>query len=250
MLAKRIIACLDVMHGRVVKGRNFKGLKYAGEPTALASKYANEGADEIVFLDITASAERRKPNRSWISDVAKELDIPFTVGGGISSLNDVREVLSAGADKVSINTAAVVNPLLIVKTSQVFGSQCITIAIDAKKKCGDWKVFSCGGRVETNKNAIGWAVECAERGAGEILLTSMDADGTRTGYDVALTKAVSKAVSIPVVASGGAGSLNDVYRVLTEGGASAALLAGMLHFNLCSIKDVKRRLKEKGISIR
>lgn len=259
MLAKRIIPCLDVKNGRVVKGINFEGLRDAGNPIELAKRYCLEAADEIVFLDISASAENRSTRKLWVRKAAKQLDVPFTVGGGISNLEDIRDILLSGADKVSINTAAVLNPKLICEASQLFGSQCIIAAIDAKLASatwkgeltdGVWRTYIYGGGVPTNKNAVEWAAECQELGAGEILLTSIDTDGTKKGFDLPLTKAVSARVNIPVIASGGAGKPEDFFKVFSEANADAALAASVFHYQKIRIPDLKSFLSEKGVSMR
>jgi cyclase len=250
MLAKRIIPCLDVDQGRVVKGVNFVNLIDAGDPVELAKFYNREGADELVFLDITASSGNRQTMVDVIKKVAKEVFIPFTVGGGIRTIEDVREILLAGAEKVSLNTAAVKNPGLIKEAARDFGSQCIVLAIDAKKTGDSWRVFVKGGREDTGLNVIEWAKKGASLGAGEILLTSMDMDGTKSGYDLELTKAISKAVGVPVIASGGAGKLEDFKTVLTTGAADAALAASLFHFGEIKIADLKKYLKESNVEIR
>lgn len=250
MLAKRIIPCLDVNNGRVVKGVNFVDLKDAGDPVELAKFYNDEGADELVFLDITASNEKRKTMVEVVKKVAKEIFIPFTVGGGINSIQDIRSVLLAGADKVSLNTAAVKNPNLITEAAKLFGSQCIVLAIDAKKKDSGWEVLINGGKLETGLNALEWAKEGVRRGAGEILLTSMDRDGTKQGYDLVLTKAISKVVTVPVIASGGAGEKSDFLDVFQKGSADAALAASLFHFGELRIKEVKDFLRSKNIIVR
>jgi len=251
MLAKRIIPCLDVKNGQVVKGINFENLKDAGDPVKLANFYNDEGADELVLLDISASNENRKIMIDVVRKVAKKIFIPFTVGGGIRTVNDIREILLAGADKVSVNTAAVKNPALITEAAKIFGSQCIVLAIDAKKeKNNRWQVYINGGRVGANLDAVEWAQEAAKQGAGEILLTSMDRDGTKGGYDIDLTRAISEAVSVPVIASGGAGSLNDFRDVFTAGKADAALAASLFHFGEFRINEVKNYLIANGTSMR
>lgn len=250
MLAKRIIPCLDVKDGRVVKGVNFLDLRDAGDPVEQASFYEREGADELVFLDITASAEKRKTIVELARRTADQVFIPFTIGGGIGELEDIREILKAGADKVSINTAAVLDPGLINRAADRFGSQCVVVAVDARRGPGGWEVFIHGGRTPTGKNAAGWAREAASRGAGEILLTSMDSDGTRAGYDLELTRTVARAVGIPVIASGGAGTLEDLYRAIAEGGAQAVLAASIFHFRDHSVPETKRYLRDRGIPVR
>lgn len=250
MLTKRIIPCLDVKNGQVVKGTSFVDLKYAGNPVKLARKYYNDGADELVFLDITASYEKRKIMIELVEKVAKEIFIPFTVGGGISTIDDMRDLLNAGADKVSINTAAVQNPRLIKEASEKFGSQCIVVAIDAKRVSNTWKVFVKGGRQATGLNAIEWAKKAEKLGAGEILLTSMDKDGTKEGYDIELTKKISESVNIPVIASGGAGSLSSIAKVLKEGKADAALAASIFHYGKYSITQVKKFLLKNSVEAR
>ncbi|MEJ7554285.1 MAG: imidazole glycerol phosphate synthase subunit HisF, partial [Aquificaceae bacterium] len=230
MLAKRIIPCLDVDKGRVVKGVRFLNLVDAGDPVEVAKVYEEQGADELVFLDITASAEDRKITLDVVKRVAEEVFMPFTVGGGISSLEDMRRLLEAGADKVSINTSAVKNPQLIYEGAKKFGSQCIVVAIDAKRRGNGWEVYIHGGRTPTGLDAIEWAKKAESLGAGEILLTSMDRDGTKSGYDIELTRAVSEAVNIPVIASGGAGSMEHFYEAFVLGGADACLAASLFHF--------------------
>jgi len=250
MLAKRIIPCLDVKEGRVVKGVNFVGLRDAGDPVEIAKRYEEEGADELVFLDITASHEKRPIMIDVVRRTADVVFMPLTVGGGIQTLEDVRELLLAGCDKVSINTACVENPGLITQGAGRFGSQCIVVAIDAKRKSDHWEVYTHGGRTPTGKDAVLWAQEAEKRGAGEILLTSMDRDGTKEGYDLPLTKAISEAVRIPVIASGGAGSPQDLLQAFQEGKADAALCASIFHFGEYAIQEVKAFLKEKAIEVR
>jgi len=250
MLAKRIIPCLDVKEGRVVKGVQFVNLRDAGDPVEQAEVYNREGADELVFLDITASHEKRYIMLEVVKKVAERVFIPFTVGGGISDLETIRDILSSGADKVSINTAAVKNPDFIRKAANKFGSQCMVLAIDAKQKGKSWEIYTHGGRTPTGLDAVEWAKKGEELGAGEILLTSMDRDGTKAGYDLELTRAISSAVSIPVIASGGAGSLEHIYDAFVKGGAEAALLASLLHYRELSIKQIKDQLQEKGINVR
>lgn len=258
MLTKRIIPCLDcdlaVPKGRVVKGVRFKRIRYAGVPWELAKKYSEEGADEIVLLDITASCERRTTMVEVIKRTALEVFIPLTVGGGVRSTDDFRKLLNAGADKCSINTAAIKNPDLIDEASKIFGSQCVVVAIDAKRRYaekGDWfECAVCGGRRFTGIDAAEWAEEAERRGAGEILLTSMDRDGTNEGYDIELTREVSGRVSIPVIASGGCGNPAQIYDVFSETQASAALAASIFHFDRYSIRDVKEYLKNNGVEVR
>ncbi len=251
MHTKRIIPCLDVKAGRVVKGTNFVGLRDAGDPVERAAAYDVEGADELVFLDITASVEERKAMLDVIKQTAGEVFMPLTVGGGISTVEDIRNALRAGADKTSVNSAAVKNPQLIAEGAKLFGSQCIVLAIDARR-CGEnkWEVYVHGGRTPTGIDAVEWAKQGVALGAGEILLTSMDADGTKNGYDIPLTKAVSEAVNVPVIASGGAGSLQDFYDVLTEGGADAVLAASVFHYKTFTIQQVKEYLRDRGIEVR
>lgn len=251
MHTKRIIPCLDVKAGRVVKGTNFVGLRDAGDPVELAATYDIESADELVFLDITASVEERKAMLDVINKTAGEVFMPLTVGGGISTVDDIRNALRAGADKTSVNSAAVKNPQLIAEGAKLFGSQCIVLAIDARR-CGEnkWEVYVHGGRTPTGIDAIEWAKQGVALGAGEILLTSMDADGTKNGYDIPLTKAVSEAVNVPVIASGGAGKLEDFYEVLTEGGADAVLAASVFHYKTFTIQQVKEYLRDRGIEVR
>ena len=250
MLTKRIIPCLDVKDSKVVKGKNFKGLEFAGDAVALARKYYEGGADELVFLDISASEEKRKTIKELVEKVSREIFIPFTVGGGISDIEDIRNLLKAGADKVSINTAAVNNPKLIKEASQRFGRQCIVVAIDAKKMGEKWVVFIESGKKATKMDAIEWAKEVENLGAGEILLTSIDADGTKNGYDIELTKKISQETKIPVIASGGAGKLEDILEVFKEGKADAALAASIYHYNKYTIRQTKEFLKENGVEVR
>jgi len=250
-LARRIIPCLDIRAGRVVKGVRFVDLRDAGDPVAHARFYEEEGADELVFLDITASVEDRGILLEVVRRVAEVLSIPFTVGGGVRDVEDFRALLRAGADKVSINTAAVQHPERITEAARRFGSQCVVVAIDAKRAGPDrWEVYIHGGRTPTGLDAVAWAREAERRGAGEILLTSIDTDGTREGYDLALTRAVAEAVGIPVIASGGAGAPEHFYRVFTEGKADAALAASLFHFRELRIADLKRYLAERGIPVR
>jgi len=251
MLAKRIIPCLDVKDGRVVKGINFVNLRDAGDPVEQAKIYDREGADELVFLDITASFEKRSPLIEVIKRTAEVVFIPFTVGGGIKNLEEIRLLLASGADKISINTSAVKNPNLIKEAVKEFGSQCIVVAIDAKKNPkGRWEVYINGGRTPTGLDAIEWAKKVFDLGAGEILLTSMDRDGTKLGYDLALTKKIVETVKIPVIASGGAGNLKHLYEAFKIAGADAVLAASIFHYGKYSISQAKRYLKKKGIPIR
>lgn len=250
MLNKRIIPCLDVKDGRVVKGINFVELKDAGDPVTIAKAYDEHEADEIVFLDITASHEKRGILLAIVRQTAEQVFMPLTVGGGVSKLEDIRDLLNAGADKVSINTAAIKNPQLITDGAEMFGSQCIVVAIDAKKVGKGWEVFTHGGRNSTGIDAVQWARKVESLGAGEILLTSMDADGTKDGYDLPLTDAVCKAVNIPVIASGGAGKLEDFLNVLTQTSADAALAASVFHYGEIPINKVKQFLKSKKVNVR
>lgn len=254
MLAKRIIPCLDVDRGRVVKGVRFVSLVDAGDPVAQAKAYDEQRADELTFLDITASSDKREIMTGMVRRVADEVFIPLTVGGGLRSVEDIRGVLRAGADKVSLNTAAVNRPSLIAEAAETFGSQCVLVAIDARRREpnnpeGGWEVFTHGGRQNVSRDVIEWAVLCEQLGAGEILLTSMDCDGAKTGYDIALTRAVSSAVRIPVIASGGAGELEHFYEALTAG-ASAVLAASVFHFGEYSIPQVKEYLRGRGVTVR
>ena len=250
MLAKRIIPCLDVKDGRVVKGVNFVGLRDAGDPVEQAKFYEKEGADELVFLDITASLDRRKTIIDLARRTADQVFMPFTIGGGIRELIDIRDILKAGADKISLNTASVLNPDLIDRASARFGSQCIVVAIDAKRKGNSWEVFTHGGRNPIERDAIEWAREVEDRGAGEILLTSMDGDGTLKGYDLELTRAIARAVNIPVIASGGVGTLEDLYEGIVIGEAQAVLAASIFHFRTYSIREAKDYLRKRGLAIR
>ncbi len=255
MPAKRIIPCLDVTEGRVVKGVKFKNLRDAGDPAELAANYDREGADEIVFLDITASSDARKILLGVVERTADQVFIPLTVGGGVRSVGDMAELLTHGADKVSVNTAALENPDLIGECAEVFGSQCVVLAIDARRRKAaaehaGWEVFSHGGRRTTGRDAVEWAVLAERLGAGEILLTSMDKDGTHEGYDLALLKAITSAVRLPVIASGGAGTVEHMYQALTEGGAEAMLAASVFHFDELSIGAVKQELAARGLEIR
>lgn len=252
MHTKRIIPCLDVKDGRVVKGINFVGLKEVGDPVELAKSYYEQGADELVFLDITATYEQRDTMVQVVEKVASAIFIPFTVGGGIRSVEDIRKMLLAGADKVSLNSAAVKNPKLIQEGAAIFGNQCIVLAVDGKKRQdgSGWNVYVNGGRVDTGLDLLTWVKQAVELGAGEILLTSMDADGTKQGFDIALCKAVRDIVDVPVIASGGCGSLQHFVEVFDEDAADAALAASMFHYGEVSVPQVKRYLKEKGIAVR
>ena len=251
MLAKRIIPCLDIKNGRVVKGTKFLNLKDAGDPAELAKYYNKEGADELCFLDITASHEERKIIIEIVEAVAREVFIPFTVGGGISSTGQMKDILRAGADKITISTSAVKNPNLIKEGAVLFGSQCIVLAIDAKKQRAEkWEVYVKGGRENTGLDAIEWVKKAVGLGAGEILLTSMDADGTKTGYDMELTKKIVEAVSVPVIASGGAGKIQDITDVFKKTNCSAALLASILHYKDVSIREIKEEMRKEELSVR
>jgi imidazole glycerol-phosphate synthase subunit HisF len=252
MLSRRIIPCLDVSAGRVVKGVKFKELRDAGDPVESAKAYDAQGADELVFLDITASSDGRQIMRDVVAATAEQCFMPLTVGGGLRTVADIEAMLKAGADKVSLNTAAIKDPALIRAASERFGAQCIVLAIDAKREPGgdSWRVYTHGGRNPTELNAVAWARQAVELGAGEILLTSMDADGTQAGYDVALTRAVSDAVSVPVIASGGAGELAHFADVLDAGGASAVLAASLFHFGTLTVPQVKSYLHGRGVPVR
>ena len=251
MLSKRIIPCLDVKDGRVVKGVNFVNLRDAGDPVEIAKKYSDEGADEICFLDITASSEERKTMIDVVERTAAEVFVPLTVGGGVRTLEDVRQMLLAGADKVSINTAAVKDPDFVKRAAGRFGSQCIVVAIDARSVSrGKWEVYTHGGRNPTGIDALEWAKKMESYGAGEILLTSMDKDGTKSGYDIPLTKAVSRTVSIPVIASGGAGTLDHLSEGVRDGEADAVLVASIFHYGEHTIREAKEFMDSKGISVR
>ena len=252
MFTKRIIPCLDVHNGRVVKGVNFVNLKDAGDPVEIAAAYDALGADELVFLDITASSDSRNIVVDMVRRVAHKVFIPFTVGGGIRTVEDFRMLLREGADKISINSSAINTPQLISDAADKFGSQCVVVAIDAKKRAdgSGWNVYKNGGRIDTGLDAVEWAAKAVRMGAGEILLTSMDCDGMKTGYDIALTRQVSEAVSVPVIASGGAGTKEHFYQALTDGKADAALAASLFHYKELEIADLKRYLKERGISVR
>jgi len=264
-LAKRIIPCLDVDHGKVVKGINFVNLKRAGDPVELAKRYCDDGADELVFLDITASAEKRKILKDVVKDVASAISIPFTVGGGLSSISDARLILCSGADKVSVNTAVVENPSLVTELAQTFGKQCVVVAIDAKRRYERKKdkvvvetqegtcwfeVYTYGGRKPTGFDAIQWAVQAAKLGAGEFLVTSMDRDGTENGYDLELTRSISENVKVPVIASGGAGKPEHFLEAFTRGKADAALAASVFHYNKYPVPVVKKFLKDNGVAVR
>lgn len=252
MHTKRIIPCLDVHNGRVVKGVNFVNLKDAGDPVEIAAAYDKEGADELVFLDITASSDARATVVDMVRRVAEKVFIPFTVGGGIRTAEDFKAILREGADKVSVNSAAIDNPGLIGQAAEIFGRQCVVVAIDAKKRedGSGWNVYKHGGRVDTGLDAVEWAMKADRLGAGEILLTSMDCDGTKAGYDIELTKAIAGNVSVPVIASGGAGQLEDFYAALAEGQADAALAASLFHYKELEICEVKKFLRERGVSVR
>lgn len=252
MFTKRIIPCLDVNNGRVVKGVNFVDLRDAGDPVEVAKVYDKEGADELVFLDITASSDARNTVVDMVEQVAENVFIPFTVGGGIRTVDDFRTILRAGADKISINSSALNTPDLISDAAYKFGSQCVVVAIDAKKRPdgSGWNVYKNGGRVDTGRDAVEWAIEAERRGAGEILLTSMDGDGTKAGYDLNVTRQIADAVSIPVIASGGAGELSHFYDAFSEGHADAALAASLFHYKELTIREVKEYLRDKGVPVR
>ena len=250
MLAKRIIPCLDVTHGRVVKGVNFVELKDAGDPVEIARRYNDAGADELTFLDITATSDDRDLILHIIEAVASEVFIPLTVGGGVREVGDIQRLLNAGADKVSINTSAVLNPQLVKDAADRYGSQCIVVAIDAKRVDGHWEVFTHGGRKATGLDAVEWAQKMAELGAGELLLTSMDRDGTKSGFDLALTRAISDAVSIPIIASGGVGNLQHMVDGVNEGHADAVLAASIFHFGEFSVGQAKQYMQQHGIEVR
>ena len=252
MFTKRIIPCLDVKNGRVVKGVNFVDLRDAGDPVEIGAAYDKEGADELVFLDITASSDARRTVVDMVRRVAETVFIPFTVGGGIRTVEDFREILRAGADKVSVNSAAILNPDLIAEAADRFGSQCVVLAIDAKRRedGSGWNVDRNGGRIDMGIDAVEWAVKADRLGAGEILLTSMDCDGTKAGYDLELTRTIAENVSVPVIASGGAGNMEHFYEALTEGKADAALAASLFHYRELEIRDVKQYLRDRGVSVR
>lgn len=252
MHTKRIIPCLDVKNGRVVKGVNFINFKDAGDPAEVGAAYDKSGADELVFLDITASSDARNTAVEMVRRVAEKVFIPFTVGGGIRTVEDFKAILREGADKVSVNSAAIMNPNLISEAADKFGSQCVVVAIDAKRRAeGDgFTIYKNGGRVDMGIDAVEWAMKAEKLGAGEILLTSMDGDGTKAGYDLELTRAVAENVSIPVIASGGAGTMEHFYEAFTEGKAEAALAASLFHFKEMEIRDLKKYLRDKGISVR
>lgn len=252
MHTKRIIPCLDVTGGRVVKGINFVNLRDAGDPVEIAKAYDKAGADELVFLDITASSDARNIVIDMVRRVAETVFIPFTVGGGIRTVDDFKAILREGADKISINSSAINNPELISEAAYKFGSQCVVVAIDAKKRADNsgWNVYKNGGRIDVGLDAVEWAVKACELGAGEILLTSMDCDGMKTGYDIELTKAISEAVSVPVIASGGAGNKEHFYDALTEGKADAALAASLFHYKELEIMDLKKYLRDRDVSVR
>ena len=252
MFTKRIIPCLDVKNGRVVKGVNFVDLKDAGDPVEIGAAYGKAGADELVFLDITASSDNRKTVVDMVRRVAETVFIPFTVGGGIRTVEDFRLLLREGADKISVNSAAIMDPELISRAADKFGSQCVVVAIDAKRRAdgSGWNIYKNGGRVDMGIDALEWAVKAEKLGAGEILLTSMDCDGTKNGYDIPLTRAVAQAVSIPVIASGGAGTREHFYDALTEGKADAVLAASLFHYKELEIRDLKEYLAGRGVSVR
>ncbi len=252
MLTKRIIPCLDVNNGRVVKGINFVNLKDAGDPVLVGEAYSKAGADELVFLDITASNERRATVADMVREVAKKVFIPFTVGGGIRTVDDVKAILREGADKVAMNSAAIERPELIAEAADKFGSQCVVIAIDAKKRAdgSGWNIFKHGGRIDMGIDAVEWARRAVELGAGEVLLTSMDCDGTKAGYDIELTRKVAETVNVPVIASGGAGTMEHFYDALTIGKADAVLAASLFHYKEMEIMDLKRYLRDRDIPIR
>lgn len=252
MHTKRVIPCLDIKDGRVVKGINFVNLRDAGDPADVAAAYDKAGADEVVFLDITASSDSRATQLEWVRQVASKLFIPFTVGGGIRTVDDFKAILREGADKISINSAAIMNPQLISDAADKFGSQCVVVAIDAKRRedGSGWNIYKNGGRIDMGMDAVEWAIKAEKLGAGEILLTSMNADGTKAGYDLELTKAVAEVVKIPVIASGGAGKLEHFYDALETAKAEAVLAASLFHYKELEIRQVKEYLREKGVSVR
>ena len=252
MFTKRVIPCLDVNNGRVVKGVNFVNLIDAGDPVSVGAAYGKAGADELVFLDITASSDAREIKANMVRKVAETVFIPFTVGGGIRTIDDFKMILREGADKVAVNSAAILNPALVSEAADKFGSQCVVVAIDAKRRTDGegWTIYKNGGRVDMEKDAVEWAMEAERLGAGEILLTSMDCDGTKAGYDIELTRLISENVSIPVIASGGAGKLEHFYDALTDGKADAALAASLFHFKELEIRQVKQYLKDRGVPVR
>ena len=254
MFTKRIIPCLDVKDGRVVKGTNFINLRDAGDPVEVAAEYGRAGADELVFLDITASSDHRDTTIDMVRRVAEQVFIPYTVGGGIRTVDDFRNILRAGADKCAVNSSAIDNPQLIYEAASKFGSQCVVLAIDAKRRtdsdCLSWTIYKHGGRLDMGIDAVEWAQKAVSLGAGEILLTSMDCDGTKAGYDLELTKAISDAVNVPVIASGGAGNMEHFYDALTKGGAEAALAASLFHFKEIEIKDLKQYLRDRQVPVR
>ena len=252
MHTKRVIPCLDVKDGRVVKGVNFVNFRDAGDPSEVAAAYDAAGADEVVFLDITASADRRATQLEWVRKVASKVFIPFTVGGGIRTVDDFKAILREGADKISVNSAAIMNPRLISDAAEKFGSQCVVVAIDAKKRAdgSGWNIYKNGGRLDVGMDAVEWAIQADRLGAGEILLTSMDCDGTKAGYDIELTRQIAENVSIPVIASGGAGTKEHFYEALTDGKADAALAASLFHYKELEIMDLKNYLADKGIPVR
>lgn len=252
MITKRIIPCLDVNNGRVVKGVNFVNLIDAGDPVEIAAAYDKAGADEVVFLDITASSDNRATTVDMVRRVAEKVFIPFTVGGGIRTVDDFKAILREGADKVAVNSAAIMNPSLISEAADKFGSQCVVVAIDAKRRAdgSGWNIYKNGGRVDMGIDAVEWAIKADKLGAGEILLTSMDCDGTKNGYDIELTRTISENVSIPVIASGGAGALEHFYDAFHDGKADAALAASLFHFKELEVREVKQYLKDRGISVR
>lgn len=250
MLTRRIIPCLDVKDGKVVKGIKFQNLRDVGYPPELAKEYENQGADEVTFLDISATLEARQTMLRIVSETAEKLFVPLTVGGGIRTKQDMREALNAGADKVSVNSAAVSNPNMVMECAEDFGRQCVVVAIDAKKVGDHWEVFTHGGTKSAGIDAVEWAMKVEDLGAGEILLTSMDADGVKTGYDIPLTEAIADAVNIPVIASGGCGAVEHIYDVFTQTNAAAALAASIFHYNEHTVGEVKEYLKDRGVSVR